>query len=210
MNSIEIRRKIEDKLVGNGWDIVSYDCQGRNKITCRKAYATVDITYEMCSCHGGRIWLSEANHDRVYWEIEHPAYDGELGITDPESELLYEIDNELIGKLETLFSKMTFRLVTIKMDYNGRKEEDEEFFNTEDKAFQRLTENMFPNENLHTFESGTINYPNPTCHKKVTRIRKREEHSWDKYRYWFRIDQTWDDWKIDNKTCEAYIEVYEK
>lgn len=173
MNSIEIRRKIEDKLIENGWGIVSYGCNKRDTITCRKAFATVDITYEMCSCHGGRIWISETNHNHAYWTIEHPTYDEELGITNPESELLYEIDNELIDKLEMLFSKMTFRLVTIKKDYNGREKEDETFLNTEDRAFKRLTENRFPNENLHTFENGTIDWDNPICHKKITRVRKK-------------------------------------
>lgn len=70
MNSIEIRRKIEDKLIENGWGIVSYGCNKRDTITCRKAFATVDITYEMCSCHGGRIWISETNHNHAYWTID--------------------------------------------------------------------------------------------------------------------------------------------
>lgn len=203
MKDYEINRKIQDIMMENGYELVS---QERTSSKFRKAYAEFEISFEMCVCHGGRLTISDS-HTNNWHRIEHECYDKSLGITDPESELLWEIENEMLPIVNEFFSHMTFKVTLIDRYIKGKEETC--YFSTEKEAFDFITENEVKNEDLHTFEKTTIDFPNEECHLEVERIYKEQEHNWDKNRYWFKFKRTNNNWKTFNE-YEGYISIFEK
>lgn len=70
-------------------------------ITVKSNISIITISWEMCSCHGGRMWLDEY-HTNIHIELSSPQYDESKGIIDPESELAYYIEYEMIPTIESL------------------------------------------------------------------------------------------------------------
>lgn len=68
----------------------------RENITVEAPCGDVDISWETCSCHGGRMWFYHRNME-IQIELSSEEYDEELGIMSPETELAYYIDNKMIG-----------------------------------------------------------------------------------------------------------------
>ena len=66
-----------------------------SKVIVKSMCLPVEITWEMCSCHGGRMWFSQTNTN-IYIELSSDEYDEENGIVDPDTELAYYIDNKMI------------------------------------------------------------------------------------------------------------------
>lgn len=207
MTNFEISTLIANKLIKNEWKINSIEgvC-----VKAHKNYATIEVSFEMCSCHGGRLTICELNHTNNYHRIEHETYDEDLGIVDPESELLWEIENEMIETINKFYSKMVYEVVKIG-EYDVEKE-SRDYFDDIDKAFNWLLKGLssqFPNENVFSFSEGVANYPNPTCHLKIKRIFPNEEHSWDKNKYWFEFEDTMNDWKTSRK-YKGYLAIFDK
>lgn len=69
-----------------------------NRITVKMHCLPVEISYEMCSCHGGRMWLAQDNTG-IQIELASLHYDELLGITSPQTELAYYIENKLLPTL---------------------------------------------------------------------------------------------------------------
>lgn len=205
--NFEICILIANKLIENGW-VVS-GIEGTN-VFATKNYATIQVSFEMCSCHGGRLTICEKGHNYKYHRIEHEFYDEDLGITDPESELLWEIENEMMDVVNNFYSKMVYKVVIIG-EYT-EKEEKTNYFDNIDRAFDFLMCNnseQFPNENVFSFVEGTVHYPNPVCHVRIKRIYPEEKYSWDKNKYWFEYESTRDDWKT-SKTYRGYLSIFDK
>lgn len=92
MRNMDFYVKICNKLEEEGIDVISFDgCH----INARYGEIDIVISFEMCLCHGGRLSISSP-HCNFYYRIEHEEYDETKGIVDEKSELLYEIENEMI------------------------------------------------------------------------------------------------------------------
>lgn len=106
---------ILNKCIQAGFELVESD--GRH-IKVKAGCLPVEITYEMCSCHGGRMWLAQENTN-VNTEISFDEYDSEEGRIDPETELAYIIDNLMINEIKE-FEKYVY-VVEVIGEYGDDK-----------------------------------------------------------------------------------------
>lgn len=86
-----------------GFDVIEASSY---KVVVKAGCLPVSITWEMCSCHGGRMWLSQSNTN-IHVELSSPEYDTENGIVDPETELAFYIDNKMIDTIKS-FEKYVY------------------------------------------------------------------------------------------------------
>lgn len=125
----------------------------------------VDITWEMCGCHGGRMWFSQKNTN-IYIELSSETYDEDKGITDPDTELAWYIDNKMIETINS-FSKYVY--VVEEIGKHNADKTDRHYFNSVEKASKFIFE-----EDGHDVngEYGTVEhqYPNPDIKKRVTYV----------------------------------------
>lgn len=121
MTSIETVNRIIEKLISDGWTIISTEYTGRNTVNAVKKYSKVSITTEECLCHGGRMWISD-EHCNTYTEISHGEYDSSLGIVNSDTELKYIIDNEMLPALKEL-GHTIYKTVCIRQNSSGATEE---------------------------------------------------------------------------------------
>jgi hypothetical protein len=97
MKEMDFYVKIHNKLEDEGIKVKKFD---GNVIYANYEDLPIEISFEMCMCHGGRLTI-RSEHCNFYYRIEHSNYE-ETGSNDPESELLYEIENEMIPIIKTL------------------------------------------------------------------------------------------------------------
>ena len=123
----------------------------------------IDITWEQCSCHGGRMWFYQ-KETNISIELSSTCYNEELGICSPEAELAYYIDNKMIETLHR-FNKYVYVVETIGEYTEGKVET--RYFDSVESASRFIFE-----EDGHDVNSeyGTIThqYPNPDM-RKVTK-----------------------------------------
>lgn len=118
---------IVTKAEENGLQVEEAD---HGSVTVKTNCLPVKITWEMCSCHGGRMWLSQTNTN-IYIELSSDEYDEENGIVDPQTELAYYIDNKMIETING-FEKYVYIVEVI-----GEYEKDRKkihYFNSIEKA----------------------------------------------------------------------------
>lgn len=218
MNAIEKQQMIIEVLMKEGWTIESVDYTGRCLIKAKKNFAEIGITTEECMCHGGRIWVSDM-HTNQYYEISHETYDENLGITDSDSELRWEIQNELKDYLKR-YSTFVYKLVVINKygQKNGVDVEDTTYFANIESVTRRLFDGAEPKEKITDFNmiTDTIEayHPNPDVKEVIIPITKEERYSWEKNRSWFKVQYTKrkdsrSPWEVDHE-YEAYIGVFKK
>lgn len=200
---------IVKKMQEAGWGIEKIE---NCSVNCYKNYAKLCISFEECACHGGRISIAELNHTQSYYRIEHSEYDKKLGIVDSETELLWEIENELMIVVNS-FNKMTFKVETINeygKDYStGGDKIAYRYFSSEDDAFNFIIKYKKISENIHSFTETTIDYPNEKYHLTIKKIEKEEKYSWDKNKIWFKCLKTDDNWKT-SKEYQIVFSVFNK
>lgn len=176
MNSVETVNRIINKLIENGWTILSADFTGRYQVKAKKKYSNVSITTEECLCHGGRMWISD-EHCKVWKEISHASYDSSLGITDSDSELKYIIDNEMIPALAEL-GHMVYKVVKIKKGQSGALSEESDYYNSLEGAtsalfnYSRTASESIGNDinKLDIGERVVATYPNECVKSEFERI----------------------------------------
>lgn len=153
---------IVSKVEQEGFDILEATS---NKVIVKATCLPVEITWEMCCCHGGRMWLSQTNTN-IYIELSSDEYDEENGIVDPQTELSYYIDNKMIETING-FEKYVYVVEVI-----GEYKEDEKkihYFNSVENASRFVFD-----ESGHDINSeyGVVvhQYPNPDIQKRVTYV----------------------------------------
>lgn len=97
MRDMDFYVKIHNKLEQEGIEVEKFD--GR-RIYAMFGEIPVEVSYELCSCHGGRLSIS-SSHCSFNYRIEHDSYE-ETGSNSPESELEYEIENEMVPIIKKL------------------------------------------------------------------------------------------------------------
>lgn len=206
MNNRDKINKIINVLESAGWEVTECNFQHRSA-DFRKGYMEIQVSFEECYCHGGRISVAEKGHNNQCFRIEHECYDPEKGIVDGETELLWEIDNELLDVVRQ-FDHYTYKACVINQygQKNGRDDVVNTYHKSLDDAFYAISATV---ADPLTFEKGVHDYPNPKCHLRVTRIHKQEEHSWERNRIWFALEYTTDDWETSSK-YEAYLSIFDK
>lgn len=144
----------------NGFEVLS---SGRSCVTVKAGCLPVEISYEMCLCHGGRIWLSQENTG-IHIELSSDEYDEEKGITDPETELAWRIENELVDAIRS-FERYVYVVEDIGM-YAKDKRTVRYFKSVEDASRYVF------NETGHDINSeyGTVRHqcPNPDVYYEYT------------------------------------------
>lgn len=138
-----------------------------NKVVVRAGCLPVEISWEMCSCHGGRMWLSQKNTN-IYIELSAPEYCVEKGIIDPETELAFYIDNKMIDTVKS-FEKYVY-VVDVIGEYKKGETKTHYF-----KSIEDASEFVF-HEDGHDLNSeyGEVlhQYPNPDMQERITYINE--------------------------------------
>lgn len=120
----------------------------------------VEISWEMCSCHGGRIWLSQVN-TRIHLELSSYEYDKSHGIVDPDTELAWRIENELVKEIKE-FSKYVYVVKTI-----GEYRDNEvrtNYFKSSDDASEFIFKK--PGYDINsTYDEVKITFPNTNIYE---------------------------------------------
>lgn len=136
-----------------------------SKVVVKAGCLPIGITWEMCSCHGGRMWFSQENTN-IYIELSSEEYDTENGITDPDTELAFYIDNKMIDTIR-VFEKYVY-VVDVIGEYK-KNETRTHYFNSVESASRFVFE-----EDGHDLNSeyGEVvhQYPNPKMRKLITYI----------------------------------------
>lgn len=185
---------IATKVEQEGFDVLEATS---NKVVVKAMCLPVEISWEMCCCHGGRMWLTQTNTN-IHIELSSDEYDEENGIVDPQTELAYYIDNKMIETIRS-FEKYVYVVEVI-----GEYEEDKKkinYFNSVEKASRFVFD-----ESGHDINSeyGVVvhQYPNPDIQKRVTYIG--EEKGVLKFKG-ERIDKG-----VAQKSYEINFRVYRK
>lgn len=148
------------KVLDAGFDIVQSDGYS---VSVKAGCLSVAISWEMCSCHGGRMWLNQ-NETNIHIELSSDEYDNEKGIEDPETELAYYIDNEMVDTIKG-FEKYIYVVTTIGKYTEGKKEV--RYFNSVEAASCHIFEE--PGHDVMS-EYGSVlhQYPNKDIQARYT------------------------------------------
>lgn len=144
----------------------------------------IEITHERCACHGGRLTIS-SKHCNFHKRIEHEIYDEEKGIVDSDSELEYEIENEMLPIITSL-KTFVYKCKKIKPLYEEhRSEENISYYN----SIEDLSHAVLEEKGQDVFalsEPFTYQCPNPDIKYIITPISyengtlKLEKQRWTK------------------------------
>lgn len=186
------------KAEENGFSIVEAN---NNRVIVKANCIPVTITWEMCSCHGGRMWFTNGDTG-IFKELSSTKYDTENGIDSPETELAFYIDNKMIDTING-FAKYVYVVETIGRYRDGKVEIH--YFNSIESASYFVFD-----ENGHDINSeyGSIThqYPNPNIKQRVTYIG--DEDGAIKFKG-ERIEKIKDEFKVVNE-WEIKFKVFRK
>lgn len=160
MQYMKFYNKIVDKLESEQIDVVSFD---GNNVRAKYGDIEISISFEMCCCHGSRLSIS-SKHCDFYYRIEHEYYDNTKGIVDAETELEYEIENEMVPIIKDI--KSYVYAVEYWRDDNPNNH-NYEYFN----SVEKLSRFILEENNMDIFAMDGIYihyYPNPEMASKVT------------------------------------------
>lgn len=135
------------------------------KVVVKAGCLPVSISWEMCSCHGGRMWLSQDNTN-IHAELSSPEYDTKNGIVDPETELAFYIDNKMVDTVKS-FEKYVY-VVDIIGEYKEGEVKTYYFKSVEDASYFVFHEK---DHDLNSeYGEVTHQYPNPDMQERVTYV----------------------------------------
>ncbi len=137
----------------------------RHHVKVRSGCLPVEITWEMCMCHGGRLWLNQ-EQTGISIELSSDEYDEDKGIVSPETELAWRIDNELVGTIDSF--RRYVHVVDSMGEYGNHDRKTREYFDSVDKAARRIFEE--DGIDLFSTESFTHQFPNENMRMRITHI----------------------------------------
>lgn len=160
----KIMSAIVIKLEKVGFDVIEATY---NKVVVKANCLPVSISWEMCSCHGGRMWLSQSNTD-INIELSSTEYDEKKGIVDPETELAFYIDNEMVDAVKS-FEKYVY-VVDVIGEYTKGKRKTSYFKSIEDASYFVFRED---GHDLNSEYGQVIHqYPNPNMQERITYVNE--------------------------------------
>jgi hypothetical protein len=135
-----------------GFEILGTD---GNLVKVKAGCLPVEITWEMCSCHGGRIWLTQMNTN-IHIELSSGEYDTENGIDSPETELAWRIEHELSDAVRH-FREFVHVVDTVG-NYGNPERNERHYFDSIEKAARFIFEEG--GHDLFSTEEVIHSYPN--------------------------------------------------
>lgn len=141
-------------------EIVSAD---NNKIVVKAGCLPVSISWETCSCHGGRMWFNQSE-TRVHIELSSGEYDYDHGIDTPEKELAHYIDKMMVDTIKS-FEKYVY-VVDVTGKYGVKDRFNRAYFNNIDAASRYVFDEDGHDLN-NQFATVIHQYPNPDMQLKV-------------------------------------------
>lgn len=136
-----------------------------NKVVAKAGCLPVSISWEMCLCHGGRMWLSQSNTN-INVELSSLEYDKENGIVDPETELAFYIDNKMIDTIKS-FEKYVY-VVDVIGEYKKDELRTSYFKSVEDASYFVFHEN---GHDLNSVYGEVLHqYPNQDMQERITYV----------------------------------------
>lgn len=136
-----------------------------NKVVVKAGCLPVEITWEMCSCHGGRMWMLQKNTN-IYVELSSNEYDEENGVVDPETELAFYIDNKMVDVIND-FKKYVY-VVDVIGQYEKDKTSTSYFKSVEDASYFVFSEH---GHDLNSeYGEVTHQHSNPDIQERITYI----------------------------------------
>ena len=141
------------ELAENNIEVIKYDDYG---VVCKDTCLPVRVSWETCMCHGGRIWINQ-EETSIHIELSSDKYDKSKGIYDPDTELAWRIEHELV---ETVKSLSSYVYVVTRTGEFFDDRTDTRYFNNMESASRY----MFSQEGIDVnAEYGTVTYqpPNP-------------------------------------------------
>lgn len=160
MQEMKFYNKIVDKLESEDIEVTSFD---GFHVNAKYGEIEISISFEMCLCHGGRLTITSP-HCKFYHRIEHDKYDDTKGIVDPETELEYEIENEMISIIKGI--KSYVYAVEYWREDNPNNHQYE-YFN----SIEKLSRFILEEDNMDIFAMDGVyihEYPNPDMASKIT------------------------------------------
>lgn len=135
---------------------------GLHHVTVRGGCLPIKITWETCSCHGGRMWFYQ-DQTGIRIELSSPIYDVEKGIFCPDTELAWYIDNEMLDTIAS-FERYIYVVDTVGEYVDGKHER--RYFDSAERASELIFcekghDILTTNEVLHQ-------YPNENMRLRVT------------------------------------------
>ena len=159
MKNMRFYNKIVDKLESEGIEVTAFD---GNNVLAMYGDIKISISFEMCCCHGGRLSIN-SKHCDFYHRIEHEYYDDTKGIVDAETELDYEIENEMIPIVKKIKSYVYC------VEYWREDKPDNHIYHYYD-SIERLSKFVLEEDNMDIFaiDKEYIHYyPNPEMASKI-------------------------------------------
>lgn len=144
-------------------EIVSAD---NNKIVVKAGCLPVSISWEMCSCHGGRMWFNQ-DETRVHIELSSSEYDYDHGIDSPEKELAHYIDKMMVNTIKS-FERYVY-VIDVTGKYGIKDRFNRAYFNNIDAASRYVFDEDGHDLN-NQFATVIHQYPNPDMQLKVEYI----------------------------------------
>lgn len=189
ISELTLRRVKSDKVMlailevvdNENIDVLEAD---RGHVKVMSGCLPVKITWEMCMCHGGRLWLYQ-EQTNISIELSSDEYDEDKGIVSPETELAWRIDNELIDTIDSF--RRYVHVVDSIGEYGDPDRKKREYFDSADKAARRI----FEEEGIDLFstESFTHQYPNQNMRMRITYMGDEREDNRKARRIRFKCEK---------------------
>lgn len=144
-------------------NIVSAD---DNKVVVKAGCLPVSISWEMCMCHGGRMWFNQ-DETHIHIELSSDVYHYDKGIDSPKKELAYYIDEMMVNTIKG-FENYVY-VVDVIGNYGRKDSFNRVYFNSIDSASRYVFEEDGHDLN-NQFEPVIHKYPNPDIRLKVNYI----------------------------------------
>ena len=162
----------------------------------------VELRYEICSCHGGRIWLYQPGTN-INIELSSTTYDESKGVVDPDSEIAYRIEYELIEAINS-FKKYIYVVEVV-----GRYHRDDSISRYYFKSPQRASDFVLEDEtiDLMTIDENpvTVRFPNTNIKEEYVLEKFENNTVFLKGSRYDRKDAN-SEWKLDSTwTVRYYI-----
>lgn len=158
---------VVQELLSNDIKVLKFDC---NSVVCKDTCLPVQISWETCTCHGGRIWINQGETS-IHIELSSTEYDESKGIYDPNTELAWRIEHELVKTVKSLSSYVY--VVTRTGEFiDGIT--STRYFNSMESA----SEYMFNQKGIDVnAEYGTVTYRPPNHNIKYEYTYTGDEHN---------------------------------
>lgn len=181
VNSDNVMVAVLEAATAKGLEILEAD---RGHMKVKGGCLPVEITWEMCLCHGGRVWLDQGETG-IHIELSSPEYDTSKGIDSPETELAWRIDNELVEAVSRF--ERYVHVIDEDGNYGMSGRHERRYFDSAEKAAMFVFEE--DGHDLLTTIEVTHRYPNPDVRLRVKYDRDESERDGNARRIHFKCER---------------------